>query len=377
VATMESMLKANDPGEVWFALLGRRDMPADGVADYCARLRDALAKKGIELRLARVDWVGHSWLYALRILWREKHNWYGKWVILQYTAMGWSRRGFSAGALLALAVLRIGGARCAVMCHEPSGTEGPRLIDRIRCVFQNWIVRTLHRFSEKSIFTVPLNTVPWLSGMAKDSAFIPLGTNIPENLALRSATSDQNGTVKSVVVFCVSDPPYRQQELNDISGALCIAADSGIKLRITFVGRGTFEAKDEIERAFQGSQIEICNRGLCEADEVARILSESDAMLAVRGRLYLRRASALAGLACGLPIVGYEGASQGTVIEQAGVVLVPFGDREALGTALRSILTDSNLWQQMHEKNVRMQQQYFSWDVIAASYIQFFTERSA
>ena len=145
---------------------------------------------------------------------------------------------------------------------------------------------------------------------------------------------------------------------------------------ITFVGRGTFEAKDEIERAFQGSQIEICNRGLCEADEVARILSESDAMLAVRGRLYLRRASALAGLACGLPIVGYEGASQGTVIEQAGVALVPFGDREALGTALRSILTDSNLWQQMHEKNVRMQQQYFSWDVIAASYIQFFTERS-
>ena len=98
-------------------------------------------------------------------------------------------------------------------------------------------------------------------------------------------------------------------------------------------------------RAFQGTQIEVCNRGLCDPAEVTRIFSESDAMLAVRGRLYLRRGSALAGLACGLPIIGYAGAAQGTVIEEAGIALVPYGDAEALGAALRSVLTNPDLWQ--------------------------------
>jgi glycosyltransferase involved in cell wall biosynthesis len=365
------MPKVNAPAEIWIALLGRRDWPADGITDYCAHLRQALAPHGIDLQPARVEWQDGAWLSALQNLFRQSRQWRGKWVILQYTAMAWSQRGFPIGALLSLAILRLRGAQCAVLFHEPWGTSGPRLIDRIRCAFQNWTTRMLHRFSRKSIVTVPFNAVPWLSRSAERAAFIPLGPNIPENLTQRTATRDRNGVPRTVAVFCVSDPPYREREVSEISRAMRIASAEALGLRVVFAGRGTTEANDEIIRAFQGTQIEVCNRGLCDAAEVSRIFSEADAMLAVRGRLYLRRGSALAALACGLPIIGYAGAAQGTVIEAAGIALVPFGDSEALGAALRNVLTDADLWQEMHEKNLRIQQQVFSWNVIAVSYVEF------
>lgn len=359
------------------ALTGYRDNPTDGVVDYCKFLQQALARRGVQLQVATVSLDDRGWWLALWHLWRQAREWRQHWVLLQYTALAWSRRGFPFLALAALAILRMRGARCAIVFHEPGGIDGPRAIDHTRCGFQNWTVRTLHRHSAKSIFTVPLNMVRWLGNARKDSAFIPLGANIPENLADKIAT-DNSEAPKTVVVFCVSELPYRQQEIGDISSATrAVAAGAGIKLRVIFVGRGTSEARDEIDRAFQGSQIEVSNRGLCEAQEITRIFSESDVMLAVRGKLYLRRASALAGLACGLPIIGYAGAAQGTIIEQAGVALVPFGDREALGKVLRDVLTKPSLWQEMHEKNVCVQRQYFSWDVVAASYIEFFAESSA
>lgn len=370
------MPKANVPADVWIALLGRRDTPADGIADYCANLGRALENHGIELQLARVEWANNGWLSALRNLFRESRKWRGKWVILQYTALAWSRRGFPVGALVSFVILHLRGARCATLFHEPWGTTGPRLIDRVRCAFQNWTVRMLHRFSRKSIVTVPLNTVPWLSHHPEHAAFIPLGPNIPEDLTDRSATRDRNGAARTIAVFCVSDPPHREREVIEISRAARIAAAEAPRLRVVFVGRGTAEASGEITRAFEGTQIEVCNRGLCDPAEVTRIFSESDAMLAVRGRLYLRRGSALAGLACGLPIIGYAGSAQGTVIEEAGIALVPYGDAEALGAALRNVLTNPDLWQEMHHKNLRIQQRVFSWKVIAASYVEFFAGRS-
>ncbi len=46
----------------WIALLGRRDMPTDGVEDYCTFLGRALAQRGVTLNLTRVDWFGQGWM---------------------------------------------------------------------------------------------------------------------------------------------------------------------------------------------------------------------------------------------------------------------------------------------------------------------------
>jgi glycosyltransferase involved in cell wall biosynthesis len=368
---MASTQKANDRTETWIALLGRNDVPADGIADYCAYLGQNLATRGIELNPVRVEWAERGWLWAVWDLWLRSQGWRGLWVISQYTAMAWSDRGFPVGALACIAILRAHGVRCAVLFHEPWGVSGPRAIDKVRCGFQNWTVRTLHRFTEKSIFTIPLNTVSWLPVNDTKSVFIPLGPNIPENLTRRTALENSAGVTRTAVVFCVSDSPYGEREVADVAGAMCTAASHGLRLRAVFVGRGTADQKKAIIEAFAGSNIEVVIRGVCDAPEVAQIFSESDVMLAVRGRLYLRRGSALAGLACGLPIVGYGGEATGTILEQGGIALVPFGNREALGAALREILTSSTLWQDMHEKSLALQQKYFSWDVIAAEFDHF------
>jgi glycosyltransferase involved in cell wall biosynthesis len=377
VKAIESMPGESGATEKWIALLGRKDVPADGIVDYCACLGKDLAKLGIELKPVRVEWATNGWLRALANLWRCSKDWRGTWVMGQYTAMAWSNRGFPVGALACAAILRVRGVRGAMVFHEPGGTAGPRLIDRARCAFQNWTVRNLYRFAEKSVFTVPLASVWWLPRNDAKSVFIPLGSNIPENLTNRSELQNQNAASKNVVVFCLSDSPHGEREVADVAAATRVAASAGTKIRVVFVGRGTSEARTAIERAFAGSPVEVSIRGLCEAMEVARIFSESSAMLAVRGSLYPRRGSALAGIACGLPIIGYAGAAEGTIIEEAGVMLVPLGDRAALGAALRNVVTNEVLWRQMHERNLRVQREYFSWNVIAATFNRALGARKA
>jgi glycosyltransferase involved in cell wall biosynthesis len=159
--------------------------------------------------------------------------------------------------------------------------------------------------------------------------------------------------------------PNLQREVSDIYYAMNLAAANGEQLRLVLLGRGTPEAQEEIERVFQGSSVGVENFGLRSAEEVSRVLGESDAMLCVRGKLFPRRGSALAGIACGLPIIAYAGAAEGTPLAEAGVELVPYGDREALGMALARLLTDERYWQQLHERNRRVHGQHFSWDRIA------------
>src|SRR5579863_9426335 len=131
--------------ENWIALLGRQDTPVDGVEDYCTFLGRALAAKGIELKLTRVPWMEKGWIGALRWLAHESGAWRGKWVIIQYTALSWSHRGFPIFALAVLSVLRRRGARVAVVFHEPRRQGGPRWIDRLRGACQDRVIRRLYR----------------------------------------------------------------------------------------------------------------------------------------------------------------------------------------------------------------------------------------
>ena len=155
MVTMASMPKAGARTEMWVALLGRRDIPTDGVEDYCTFLGAALAQRDITLQNVRVPWAEEGWPRALGQLWRQSGAWCQSWVLLQYTAMGWSRRGFPFGALAALAILRRRGVRIAVVFHEPFRQGGSRWIDRLRGACQDWVVRRLYRGATKSNFRGP------------------------------------------------------------------------------------------------------------------------------------------------------------------------------------------------------------------------------
>lgn len=367
--TRTSLTNEYSPNETWIALLGRRDTPVDGVEDYCTFLGQALAQRGVSLKLERVEWADRGWLNALLRLWRNCAEWRGKWVLLQFTALNWSRRGFPVGALATLAILRRRGARCAVVFHESFGRSGPRWIDRIRGAFQDWIGRALYLCADRSIFTAPLSTIPWLPKDAANAMFISIGANIPAPEAKRPVAPERNGAGKTVAIFCLSDPPHLKNQLDDISRAVRPAAIAAANLRVVFLGRGTAEAKNEIKSAFAQIPVQLSNLGLQDAEEISRVLAESDVMLCVRGHLYPGRGSALAGIACGLPIVGYAGGAEGTPLMEAGVELVPYRDADAMGRALARVLQDDELRAALGQQSREAHGKFFSWNVIASCFL--------
>jgi glycosyltransferase involved in cell wall biosynthesis len=75
----------------------------------------------------------------------------------------------------------------------------------------------------------------------------------------------------------------------------------------------------------------------------------------------------MAGIACGVPIIGYAGAAEATPLAEAGIEFVPYRDRGALAGALSKILEDSDLRTSLRERSLLAQRKYFSWDAIAAS----------
>jgi len=354
-----------DPAISVIALLGHTDTPVDGVEDYCSHLSGALERLGARMDVARVPWFDRGWPVAMRRLARESLSWQGRWIVLQFTALAWSKHGFPFGVLAVLAILRRRRVRCAIMFHELHRHGGSRWIDRVRGVCQDWVIRKIYRDAELAILPDPLPTIAWLPRCDSKAVFIPIGSNLPYRM-LKSGTNDK---VKTVAVFCLSGPFHLAEELADISEAIRTATETEDQIRLLFLGRGTDEAKNDIARAFKNIPVEIENMGLQSPETISDALASADAMLCVRGKLYLRRGTAIAGIACGLPIVGYAGAAEGTPLVEAGVVLVPYRDGRALGVALARVLGDANLRLELKQKSIRASGKYFSWDVIAGAYV--------
>jgi len=358
------------------ALLGRIDKPTDGLDDYCNFLGQALARRGVTLKRVYVPWDNEGWIRPLRRLWRESAAWRGEWVLLQYTALSWSRRGLTGGVLAAAAIVRRRGARCAVVFHEHTGFGGSSWRERVRHAFEIWVLRTLYRKSERSIFTIPLDTVEWLPpigaeriapGDQKKAAFIPIGGNVPECLDHRDAGAPTQE--KRVVVFGVRGFPAASGEVADAAGAMREAGKTIPNLRLVVVGRGSREAQDEFASALEGCSVGLDVRGVLPAEEIASELSHADALLFVWSYITLQRGGALAGIACGLPIVGYGNGEPSGALAEAGIEWSPWRDRKALAAALVRVLSEPKRWLDLHERNLLVQEKYFSWNRIAELYI--------
>ena len=93
-------------------------------------------------------------------------------------------------------------------------------------------------------------------------------------------------------------------------------------------------------------------------------------MLFIRGELSPQRGSALAAVACGLPLVAYRGPGTVFPITGAGVELAPLNNRAALAEALCRVLQDDALRLALRERSRHAYASYFSWDVIAQRYIE-------
>lgn len=54
--------------------------------------------------------------------------------------------------------------------------------------------------------------------------------------------------------------------------------------------------------------------------------------------------------------------------------MVVLGDRDGLAQGLIRVLSDPYRWMELHERNLLVQRDYFSWERIAARYVGALTE---
>jgi hypothetical protein len=354
-------------GRRWVALLGREDEPTDALEDYCKALAQSLQKKGYSLEISRVRWADDGWRRALRDAGKGFAGKRGSWVIVQYTTFAWSRRGFPVHFARLIKVLKRAGMRVLIVFHDPEPFGGRRAIDRLRRRVQLAVIRRAARLADKIVSTISPDRVPWMQEPAirAKTMLLQVGSNIP---AMPRTTPGAAERVPTIVVFGFSN---LASETSTIASVLSRAAEVVGPLHLTVFGRGAKVAGDLVRPLLDGTSVEVEALGILEGKSAGSLLANADVQLFVRSGLSSRRGSGIAGIVCGLPIVGFSDAETSPPVTEAGVRLVPMGDQDGLVRELVLVLQQEALRETLRQRNSDAAERYFSWDRIADAYITF------
>lgn len=357
------------------ALLGRADTPTDAVEAFCLWLAQALRAEGIGLAIERVPWEERGWRGALRSLRRQAKTWKGLWVIVQYTALAWSSRGFPLQFSRVLETLKRAGVRLAVVYHDVEPFAGTRMIDRVRRHAQLRAMRHAVGRCDVAVFTVPMEKLSWMRPPYSHAVFIPVGANLPATREAVSRTSTASGKL-NIGVFSVTGGSATQREIGEIVEAVRFASSHVRNLKLTVLGRNSKETESELLKQLDGAPVEIQVLGLLSSEDVARTLSRCDVLLFVRGPISTRRGSAIAGITCGLPVIAAEGSETSSLIAQAGVAFYSPLKKGDLGAVLLHVLEDEPYRASLAERSRIAEQRHFSWTVIASRYAEVLRKKS-
>jgi glycosyltransferase involved in cell wall biosynthesis len=168
----------------------------------------------------------------------------------------------------------------------------------------------------------------------------------------------------------LSNQPIRTQEVCLIAETATYTAKHAGPLQILLLGRNSEVGGEELRAQLSGSPVEVKTLGLISGEEIVTQLGAADALLFPRGSISTRRGSAIAGIACGLPVVAQHGSEVAPPITEAGVALVPEHRPQEFGPALVRVLTDRTYRASLAERSRNAQARYFSWTVIAKQYGQ-------
>src|SRR5882762_8688103 len=322
------------------AILGRQDKPTDAVEEYCHYLGEALRAEDFELIIERVAWPESGWTRAASALRRRAEGWRGAWVLVQYTALAWSARGFPVRFTRVLRTLKAAGARVAVVFHDVEPYSGTRVIDGLRRRAQLRAMIEALRLSDAAVFTVPMKNISWIKRHPGKGHFITVGE-------------------------------AGRKEIEKIVEAVRFAASRVGNLRLIVLGRNAESAETELRKHFRDSTVELHVLGVLPGKDVVRSLTVSDVLLFVRGHISTRRGSAIAGIACGLPVNAFEGPETAAPITEAGLALFSPQRKGDLGDVLVRVLEDEHYRASLAQRSWLAQRQYFSWQAIAARYAEF------
>ena len=350
------------------ALLGKRDEPTDAVEEYCRHLGEALQAENLDLTIDRVAWEERGWASALRGLRRRAQGWRGAWALAQYTALAWSSRGFPQRFLRVLKLLRTSGVHVGVVYHDVEPFTGTRVIDRLRRGAQLRTMRGALALSDVAILTVPAEKLSWIRKQNAKTVFIPVGANLPVATKACSRMNISADGKLAIAVFGVTGGKAGQNEIENIVEAVRFAGSRVKNLRLIVLGRNSQTAEAGLRRALNDTGVELHVLGVLSERDVVRSLSVSDVLLFVRGPVSTRRGSAIAGIACGLPVIAFEGPETAPPITEAGLAFYSPQRKGDLGKVLLHVLEDEHYRASLAQRSWLAQQQYFSWRAIAVRY---------
>ena len=357
-------------GQRIIALLGRRDQPTDAVEEYCRYLGEALREHEFDLTIERVAWAEDGWPSSLRALQQRAKEWSGTWVLVQYTALAWSVRGFPLRFVQVLKTLEAAGAHLGVVYHDVESYLGNRVIDRLRRGVQLRVMREALRLSDAAVFTVPIEKLSWIKSPFTKAVFIPVGANLPTSGEANSRKGISTDEKLSIAVFGVTGGKWGKNEIENIVAAVRFAAARVGNLRLIVLGRNSESAERELQKRLSDTPVELHVIGVLPGEDVVRTLSVSDVLLFVRGPISTRRSSAIAGIACGLPVIAFEGPETAPPITEAGLALFSPQRKGDLGAVLLRVLEDEHYRASLAQRSWVAQQQYFSWRAIARRYAE-------
>jgi len=353
--------------EQWIALLGLCDRPTDAVEDYCKFLRDALSELGVELFLERMAWDADGWPTADAELRRRAAQWRGQRVLTQYTALAWSARGFPRRFPGIVKGLRAAGARVAVVYHDVEPYEGQRVIDCLRRAAQVRTMRSAMAAADAAILTVPPEKLSWMTAdLARKAVFVPVGANLPVSATPSREAAGSDG--RTVAVFGVTGGEAGLREVREIAEALRFAVGRVAKLRLVVLGRETETMRNAFQEALNGTGVAVTVLGVLPGEQVVQTLRAADVQLFVRSPISSRRGSAIAGIACGLPVIARAGSETAAPVTEAGVAFYSPGGDEP-GATLARVLSDDSYRATLAVKSRRAYQEHFSWSAIARKYV--------
>jgi glycosyltransferase involved in cell wall biosynthesis len=358
-------------GQRVIALLGRPDAPTDAVEEYCRYLGKALVAEDFELVIERMAWRESSWTRAARALRRRAKGWRGVWVLVQYTALAWSARGFPVRFPRVLKTLKAAGVRVGVVFHDIEPYSGKRVIDAVRRRAQLHVMLKSLQLCDGAVFTVPMERISWIKNGHGKGCFIPVGANLPTFSEANSRQGISTGGKLSVAVFGITGGESGRWEIENIVEAVRFAVSRTGKLRLIVLGRNAQSAEAELKKRLDDSAVELHVMGVLPGEDVVRSLSISDVLLFVRGPISTRRGSAIAGIACGLPVIAFEGPETAAPITEAGLAFFSPKRKGDLGDVLLRVLEDEHFRTSLAQRSLLAQRQYFSWRAIAARYAEF------
>jgi glycosyltransferase involved in cell wall biosynthesis len=354
------------------ALLGRKDVPTDAVEEYCRYLGDALKVHEFQLQIRRVPWELHGWRQSLRALHLQSAAWRDTWVLVQYTALAWSARGFPLKFPRILRVLKSAGARVAVVFHDVEPFTSTRPIDRLRHRVQMRTMRRALDLADTAIFTVPPENLSWLKTSPSNAAFVPVGANLPFQ---DMAPPRSSAGVPTVGVFSITGGEQGARETQQILAAVQQASRKLGPVRLSIFGRHSELREEVLRQGLQNFPVKLSVEGVVEPEQVVHRLAACDVLLFVRNGISTRRGSAIAGIAAGLPVIAYPNSETAPPITDAGVVLVNPGDLSSLNEALVRVLSDAGFRAELSARSRAAYKAHFAWPAIAERYVALLNPR--